>query len=158
MILVKNLEAVHAILNMATYRGLNDAMVAHGEPTLQRTRGYYSETVVDGNGQSIFKRRTLSGRNISVKTIARQTLHATSSSASYSWEAEGEKMGLGVATWLPVLVLWFRFWAVDIFGFIKNICDSAAKYWLDSVLTPYYMLNSLVNNAKKHFWEVFVPL
>lgn len=69
---------------------------------------------------------------VSAKTIARQTLHATSSSASHSWEAEEKKMWLGVTTWLPVLVLSLRFWAVDICDFIKNMILQQNIGWVVS--------------------------
>lgn len=51
----------YVILNMATYRGLDDAMAAHDGPSLRRTWGRYFGTVLRSSGQSIFKTRTSGG-------------------------------------------------------------------------------------------------
>lgn len=64
-------------------------------------------------------------------------------------------MRLAVTTWFPatlsllpspdvaainsVLMFRFQFRAGTFFYFIKYICDSVAKYWLGSPLTPYWI-------------------
>ncbi|KAM7292759.1 hypothetical protein ISCGN_025897 [Ixodes scapularis] len=49
---------VHAILNVATFRKLEDAVTSHDVPTLQRTWGRCFGSVVRATGQWIFRRRT----------------------------------------------------------------------------------------------------